>query len=201
MQTVITWRRPMDASLYPPTGNTCAYLLGNAMCYIISGLMLLVVGVIITSLTFQNLEEHDDNKERYAGPVLIGAGILVIARGAFSRLRRPARSDLARRRSFLRRYIREIYSRPMLAFRNSSSLSLCDIHVTDFQDCPRTRLYSDDPPSYDIVTSDEYLSQYVTSSTIQTDDDRTELIEADELEPPPSYDEFMRSQQMRTTQL
>jgi hypothetical protein len=53
MQTVITWRRPMEASLYTPTGNACTYLLGNALCYIISGMMLLVVGVIITSLTFQ----------------------------------------------------------------------------------------------------------------------------------------------------
>ena len=43
----------MDASLYAPSGNPCAYLLGNALCYIISGMMLLVVGVIITSLTFQ----------------------------------------------------------------------------------------------------------------------------------------------------
>jgi hypothetical protein len=46
--------------------------------------------------------------------VLIGAGVLVLARGAFSKLR-PPRSHLARRRSFLRRYIREMYSRPILA--------------------------------------------------------------------------------------
>lgn len=63
----------------------------------------------------QNLEAYkDENKERYAGPVLIGAGVLVLARGAFSKLR-PPRSHLARRRSFLRRYIREMYSRPILA--------------------------------------------------------------------------------------
>ncbi|XP_076459068.1 uncharacterized protein LOC143292544 isoform X2 [Babylonia areolata] len=162
MQTVITWRRPMDASLYAPTGNPCTDLLGNALCYIISGMMLLVVGVIITSLTFQNLEAYkDENKERYAGPVLIGAGVLVLARGAFSKLR-PQRSHLARRRSFLRRYVREMYSRPILAFRNSTSFSLCDLQVSDLHDSTsRTRLYSDEPPPYDLVTSDHYLSGHL----------------------------------------
>ena len=63
----------------------------------------------------QNLEAYrDENKERYAGPVLIGAGVLVLARGAFSKLR-PPRSHLARRRSFLRRYVREMYRSPILA--------------------------------------------------------------------------------------
>ncbi|XP_046561644.1 uncharacterized protein LOC124270650 [Haliotis rubra] len=204
MQTVITWRRPMDASIYPPTGNPCTYLLGNALCYIISGMLLLVVGVIITSLTFQNLEDYqDENKERYAGPVLIGAGILVIARGAFSRLR-PHRSNLARRRSLLRRYVREVYSRPILAFRNSSSLSLCDIQVTDLHDCPRTRLYSDEPPPYDIVTSDEYLARHCQAQTNlghQVEDSSCNGSDISTLEPPPTYAEFMRSEEMRTTRL
>ncbi|ESO99599.1 hypothetical protein LOTGIDRAFT_173664 [Lottia gigantea] len=138
MQTVISWRRPLEgAALYPRTNNACSYLLGNTMCYVISGMMLLVVGVIITSMSFQNLEDYkDEERERYAGPVMIAAGVLVLARGAFSRLR-PPRSELSRRRSFLRRYIRDIYSRPIFALRNSTSLSLCDIQISDVDDCSR----------------------------------------------------------------
>lgn len=111
--SVVTWPQPMDGSIYPPVGNPCTYLLENALCYIISGLMLLVVGVIITSLTFQNLEDYKEEQiNRYAGPVLIGAGILVIARGALSHLC-PQRSQFARQRSLLRRYVRELYTRPI----------------------------------------------------------------------------------------
>ncbi|PVD38662.1 hypothetical protein C0Q70_01280 [Pomacea canaliculata] len=118
----------METSLYAPSGNPCTYLLGNALCYIISGMMLLVVGVIITSLTFQNLEAYkDENKERYAGPVLIGAGVLVLARGAFSRLR-PQRAPSGRRRSFLQRYVREVYNRPILAVTVHVTLIKSSVH-------------------------------------------------------------------------
>ncbi|GAB1610126.1 uncharacterized protein LOC115212097 isoform X1 [Argonauta hians] len=161
---VFTWRQPMDVSLYPPVGNPCAYLLENALCYIISGLLLLVVGVIITSLTFQNLEDYknEHHVNRYAGPVLIGAGILVIARGALSHLC-PQRSQFARQRSLLRRYVRELYTRPIIGLRNDSP-NLCDIQVSESQDiaeiqqCPRSvrpnppaflsLQYSPGPPSY-----------------------------------------------------
>ena len=48
-------------------------ILGNALCYIISGLILLVIGVVITSATFQNLESgyEEEHTERFAGPILI----------------------------------------------------------------------------------------------------------------------------------
>ncbi|XP_025081396.1 uncharacterized protein LOC112556525 [Pomacea canaliculata] len=229
MQTVITWRRPMETSLYAPSGNPCTYLLGNALCYIISGMMLLVVGVIITSLTFQNLEAYkDENKERYAGPVLIGAGVLVLARGAFSRLR-PQRAPSGRRRSFLQRYVREVYNRPILAFRNSASLSLCDIHISGLQDSnSRSRLYSDEPPSYDQVTSDSQVCgpsplqdtptpTGVSSATtlhrcaegtdnieyVNDEDDVFYIREGDDdLQPPPHYEDFMRASEcIRTTRL
>ena len=67
MHTVIRWRRPseIESSRYPAGDNPCNHLLGNALCYIVSGSILLVVGVIITSLTFQNLDGTDsENKER-----------------------------------------------------------------------------------------------------------------------------------------
>lgn len=114
MQTVVTWRRPTDVRIYPPTGNPCRYLIANSLCYIISGLLLLVVGVIVTSLAFQNLEHYQDEKqERYAGPVLIAAGALIMAKGVYNQWR-PRQIRLARQRSFLRRYMNEIYSRPIL---------------------------------------------------------------------------------------
>ncbi|XP_036358824.1 uncharacterized protein LOC115212097 isoform X7 [Octopus sinensis] len=220
---VFTWRQPMDVSLYPPVGNPCAYLLENALCYIISGLLLLVVGVIITSLTFQNLEDYkNEHVNRYAGPVLIGAGILVIARGALSHLC-PQRSQFARQRSLLRRYVRELYTRPILGLRNDSS-NLCDIRVSESQDiaeiqeCPsapatprpfffgsRLRMYSDDPPPYDVVMNQDYVvSETVTESMASEEtavnlDDEEAFQSADEeccLEAPPSYDEFMRTSRL-----
>ncbi|CAI9723230.1 Hypothetical predicted protein [Octopus vulgaris] len=231
---VFTWRQPMDVSLYPPVGNPCAYLLENALCYIISGLLLLVVGVIITSLTFQNLEDYkNEHVNRYAGPVLIGAGILVIARGALSHLC-PQRSQFARQRSLLRRYVRELYTRPILGLRNDSS-NLCDIRVSESQDiaeiqeCPRPtrpttptflsapatprpfffgsrlRMYSDDPPPYDVVMNQDYVvSETVTESMASEEtavnlDDEEAFQSADEeccLEAPPSYDEFMRTSRL-----
>lgn len=124
MANVITWRRRMDDSLYHPTGKPCSHILGSVLCYVISGMMLLVVGVIITSLTFQNLENL--SKERYAGPILITAGILLIAKGAFTRYR-PQRSELARRRSFLRRYIQELYGRPIIGVREIQGKQLLDL--------------------------------------------------------------------------
>eukprot|EP00106_Octopus_bimaculoides_P019395 XP_014786837.1 PREDICTED: uncharacterized protein LOC106881110 isoform X4 [Octopus bimaculoides] len=255
---VFTWRQPMDVSLYPPVGNPCAYLLENALCYIISGLLLLVVGVIITSLTFQNLEDYkNEHVNRYAGPVLIGAGILVIARGALSHLC-PQRSQFARQRSLLRRYVRELYTRPILGLRNDSS-NLCDIRVSESQDiaeiqeCPRPtrpttptflsiqyspgppsysstpysplppvytsapatprpfffgsrlRMYSDDPPPYDVVMNQDYVvSETVTESMASEEtavnlDEEEAFQSADEeccLEAPPSYDEFMRTSRL-----
>ncbi|XP_005098051.1 uncharacterized protein LOC101856424 [Aplysia californica] len=134
MQTVIRWRRPseFESWRYSSDANPCSNLLGNALCYIISGTLLLVVGVIITSLTFQNLDgQNGENKERYAGPVLIAGGVLVMARGALSRLWPRRRTLSARRRSLLRRYVQEIYSRPIFALENTSTFSLCDLEVSD----------------------------------------------------------------------
>ena len=75
----------MDTSSYISlnVGNPLCYLLGGSLCYLVSGVSVLVVGVIITSVTFQNLDHHYlANKERYAGPVLICAGILIMGKGA-----------------------------------------------------------------------------------------------------------------------
>lgn len=84
-QTVITWRNIPTTARYIQYENPCLLLVGNALCYIISGLALLVFGVIVTSVTFQNLERHTEgNTERYIGPVLIVVGALVLARGTFN---------------------------------------------------------------------------------------------------------------------
>lgn len=84
-QTVITWRNIPTTARYIQYENPCLLLIGNALCYIISGLALLVFGVIVTSVTFQNLERHTEgNTERYIGPVLIVVGALVLARGTFN---------------------------------------------------------------------------------------------------------------------
>ncbi|KAH9502310.1 hypothetical protein Btru_073430 [Bulinus truncatus] len=233
MQTVIRWRRPSElesSSRYPAASNPCSYLLGNSLCYIISGCLLLVVGVIITSLTFQNLDgTSSENKERYAGPVLIAAGVLVMARGALSRLWPQRRTMSARRRSLLRRYIREMYNRPIFALQNNSTFSLCDMEVTDlYHVSSRTRLYSDDPPSYEVVTSGQYIYRdtYVhayTNPANEVEDDYNED-DSDTLpdrpiriivtqtsnaadppnedpSPPPSYDEYIKSETMKTTTL
>lgn len=229
--SVVTWPQPMDGSIYPPVGNPCTYLLENALCYIMSGLMLLVVGVIITSLTFQNLEDYKEEQiNRYAGPVLIGAGILVIARGALSHLC-PQRSQFARQRSLLRRYVRELYTRPIFGMRNDST-DLCDIHVSDSQDisgiqeCPRParpnpplflsapyspgppsytsrlRMYSDDPPPYDVVISQEYfvtnpVPDIVNQVEANAEEDVFQNVNEGCVEaPPPSYEEFMRTSRL-----
>ncbi|KAK6187241.1 hypothetical protein SNE40_005309 [Patella caerulea] len=161
--------------------------------------MLLVVGVIITSLSFQNLENYsDEKKERYVGPVMIAAGILVIARGAFGRLR-PPRSELSRRRSFLRRYIREMYSRPIFTLRSNTSLSLCDIQITDIDECSRTMLHNDEPPSYELATSDEYLSNRLQGRTNLANSVEG-LSGEEDTEAPPTYEEFMRSESFNIVQ-
>ena len=78
----------MDNANYHPYGHPCLYMVGTSLCYIVSGLSLLVVGIILTSLTFHNLKFYKNGiKERYAGPVLIGAGILVIGRAIFNQMR------------------------------------------------------------------------------------------------------------------
>lgn len=218
--SVVAWPQPMDGSIYPPVGNPCTYLLENALCYIISGLMLLVVGVIITSLTFQNLEDYKEEQiNRYAGPVLMGAGILVMARGALSHLC-PQRSQFARQRSLLRRYVRELYTRPIFGMRNDST-DLCDIHVSDSQDisgiqeCPsapyspgppsytsRLRMYSDDPPPYDVVISQEYfvtnpVPDIVNQVEANAEEDVFQNVNEGCVEaPPPSYEEFMRTSRL-----
>lgn len=245
--SVVAWPQPMDGSIYPPVGNPCTYLLENALCYIMSGLMLLVVGVIITSLTFQNLEDYKEEQiNRYAGPVLMGAGILVIARGALSHLC-PQRSQFARQRSLLRRYVRELYTRPIFGMRNDST-DLCDIHVSDSQDisgiqeCPsapyspgppsytstpysplppvytsapgsphsprlsffnsRLRMYSDDPPPYDVVISQEYfvtnpVPDIVNQVEANAEEDVFQNVNEGCVEaPPPSYEEFMRTSRL-----
>ncbi|XP_059168271.1 uncharacterized protein LOC131950218 [Physella acuta] len=237
MQTVIRWRRPseIESTRYPAASNPCSYLLGNSLCYIISGCLLLVVGVIITSLTFQNLDgTSSENKERYAGPVLIAAGVLVMARGALSRLWPRRQTMSARRRSLLRRYIREIYSRPIFALQNNSTFSLCDMEVSDlYHVSSRTRLYSDDPPAYEVVTSNQYLygDTFVHAYTNpandveeEYDDEDDDVIESrdtpirivispntdsepepdpptEDPSPPPSYEEYIKSETMKTTSL
>ncbi|GFR96715.1 hypothetical protein ElyMa_004458800 [Elysia marginata] len=235
MHTVIRWRRPSEiesSQRYPTGENPCNHLLGNALCYIVSGSILLVVGVIITSLTFQNLDSTDsENKERYAGPVLIAAGVLVMARGALSRLWPQRRTLSARRRSLIRRYIREIYSRPIFALEERSSCNLCEMEVSDLyhiSSASRSRLYNDDPPSYELVTSQEYLygENYVhayTNPANDIEDDNydfrqpptaeedcpirivitsaPEEVQAEETVPPPSYEEYIKSEHMKTTTL
>ena len=68
--------------------NPLCYFLGGTLCYIVSGLAILVVGVIITSVTFQNLDVHlQESKHSYAGPIMIGAGILIMGKGAMFRIK------------------------------------------------------------------------------------------------------------------
>ena len=80
-------------------GNPLCYILGGTLCYIVSGIAVLVVGVIITSITFQNLEgHHEANKERYAGPILIVAGILIMGKGAVFRIKESECHSAIKRR-------------------------------------------------------------------------------------------------------
>ncbi|KAK2168867.1 hypothetical protein NP493_1211g00046 [Ridgeia piscesae] len=68
-------------------GNPLYYLCGSNICYMSSGVAVLVVGVIITSVTFQNLQSWNDaKKEGYVGPVLIGAGLLLMGRGVVPKI-------------------------------------------------------------------------------------------------------------------
>ena len=114
MQTVITWQHPRDVNYHGNLryGNPCLILIGNSLCYIISGLVLLVIGVSITSMTFQNLEHHEtETSERYAGPILIVIGILVMARGALTHIRPGDNSD---QRFVIRSYTGEMSTRPIM---------------------------------------------------------------------------------------
>lgn len=113
MHTVISWRSRPETRRYIRYENPCIVLLGNAICYVISGLILLVVGVIITSLTFQNLERYENEKtERYAGPILIVVGILVLARGAFSQIK--AKRTNTQQSFVIRSYTGELLTRPIM---------------------------------------------------------------------------------------
>ncbi len=93
--------RVMDSGSYMSLniGNPLCYILGGTLCYIVSGVAILVVGVIITSVTFQNLDHHNDsNKERYAGPILIVVGILIMGKGAVFRIKESECRILIERR-------------------------------------------------------------------------------------------------------
>ena len=74
--------------------NPLFYLFTSALCYIVSGVTILCMGVIITSVTFQNLESYEQSKkERYAGPILMAVGLLVMGKGAFYKFRLPERQS------------------------------------------------------------------------------------------------------------
>uniref|UniRef100_A0A0B6Z4J7 Uncharacterized protein n=1 Tax=Arion vulgaris TaxID=1028688 RepID=A0A0B6Z4J7_9EUPU len=152
-----------------------------------------------------------------------------MARGALSRLWPRPRTMSSRRRSLLRRYIREIYNRPTFALQRSSTFSLCDMVVTDLHHVSsRTRLYSDDPPSYDTVTSEDFIYQdtYVHAYTNPANEVEDDIVTRDPPPrivislvpqpdpphedqqptteahcPPPSYDEYILSEHMKTTTL
>ena len=101
----------MDTSSYSSlnvVGNPLSYLFDTNLCYVISGVLVLVVGVIITSLTFQNLDPyHEGNKARFAGPILMVAGVLIMGRGAFNKLQQYDCSNLLNRhRNLWRRLLR-----------------------------------------------------------------------------------------------
>ena len=90
----------------------------------------------------------------------------------------------------------------------------------------RSRLYNDDPPSYELVTSQEYLygENYVhayTNPANDIEDDNYDFrqpsvddcpirivitsapdeVQAEEAVPPPSYEEYIKSEHMKTTTL
>lgn len=101
----------MDTSSYNSlnvVGNPLSYIFDTTLCYVIWGVIVLVVGVIITSLTFQNLDPyHEGNKARFAGPVLMAFGILIMGRGAFNKLQHHDFTALLNRhRNFWRRFFR-----------------------------------------------------------------------------------------------
>ena len=126
MHTVISWRSRPETRRYIRYENPCIVLLGNAICYVISGLILLVVGVIITSLTFQNLERYEHEKtERYAGPILIVVGILILARGAFSQIK--AKRANAQQSFVIRSYTGELLTRPIMEviFKDTIIIDTC----------------------------------------------------------------------------
>ena len=50
------------SSLY--LGNPLTYLFNSTLCYVVSGVAILVVGVIITSVTFQNLDPLHEGKTK-----------------------------------------------------------------------------------------------------------------------------------------
>lgn len=80
----------MDSSsaLSLNSSNPLCFFLGGTLCYIVSGVAVLVVGVIITSVAFQNLDVHlQESKHSYAGPIMIGAGILIMGKGAAFRVK------------------------------------------------------------------------------------------------------------------
>lgn len=84
-------------------------------------------------------------------------------------------------------------------------------------------MYSDDPPSYEIVTSDEYscrdfcVHAYTNPANEVEDDDNTNLSDPpvrilispyqepdpppDDPCPPPSYEDYIKSENMKTTSL
>ncbi|XP_060077741.1 uncharacterized protein LOC132557269 [Ylistrum balloti] len=190
MQTVITWRRPRDAHRNLHYGNPCLFLIGNALCYIISGLILLVIGVIITSLTFQNLEHHDsETSERYAGPILIVVGVLVLARGALNHIR-PGDSTNPQR-LVIRSYTGEISTRPIMEY-SSNSMTMCSVvSIGEGHEYPRLSIYNDDPPSYDAVVETTGDPACISESTTTREESTQSPDEQQEL--PPSYEECFQA--------
>ena len=68
-------------------GNPLYYLCTSNISCVSSGVAILVVGVIITSVTFQNLQSWNEaKKEGFAGPILIAAGLLLMGRGVVSKV-------------------------------------------------------------------------------------------------------------------
>lgn len=182
MHTVISWRSRPETRRYIRYENPCIVLLGNAICYVISGLILLVVGVIITSLTFQNLERYENEKtERYAGPILIVVGILVLARGAFSQIK--AKRTTTQQSFVIRSYTGELLTRPIMEY-SSNSLTMCGVSIAEAHEYPRLSIYDDEPPAYHTVIDNQ-------RHVVQTRDESTQSPE-DYTDPPPTYEEFLQ---------
>ncbi|VDI05080.1 uncharacterized protein LOC143047051 [Mytilus galloprovincialis] len=200
-QTVITWRNIPATARYIQYENPCLLLIGNALCYIISGLALLVFGVIVTSVTFQNLERHTEgNTERYVGPVLIVVGALLLARGTFNQFHFV--ETRTRERILIRDCQPTLYSSRQITECSSTTATMCSVSVNEENNQNGRLPTNEDPPPYEVVIADQCLPDSpdtfdIVRITHRWQDELVTTSEGSVASPsngsePPSYEEYMK---------
>lgn len=162
---------------------------------------MLVFGVIITSVTFQNLERHiDGNIERYLGPVLIVVGSLLLARGTFKQFHSGELGT--RERIIIRDCPAAFYASRQVTECSSTTATVCSVSVHEDNNVFIRPPINDPPPPYELVIADQAIPDSpdifdIVRITHRWPDDLLALSDGsvtspDNISEPPSYEEYMK---------